>query len=268
MDCHEFEELAGAYALGAVTPEEKSRADAHLAHCLQCQKLARELIATAHVLPLSVEPIPHSSLQKEALFARIRASEASRRGQPGPSQLRQPPARKRSWHTPLLAVAAVLLLALLAGMTAWNISLQHQLATQPAPPTVKVYTLQGLGQKQGISGEIIALPQQGTTTLIVHGLARLQGSHIYQGWLLYNKQPTSIGILSMDAEHDVALLRFPGDLKKYDTLAISLEPGPQASQAAPQGPVIAAGGLQKPTILESQLQSRYGDIVTTVPYTL
>ncbi|HEX4206485.1 MAG TPA: zf-HC2 domain-containing protein [Ktedonobacteraceae bacterium] len=54
MDCQEFEELSGAYALGALTPEEQQRADEHLAQCARCHETYRELQAVVELLPLTV----------------------------------------------------------------------------------------------------------------------------------------------------------------------------------------------------------------------
>ena len=52
MTCEEFEELSGAYALDAVTPEERRSAAEHLANCAQCRGLLQELNKVVALLPL------------------------------------------------------------------------------------------------------------------------------------------------------------------------------------------------------------------------
>ena len=43
MTCKEFEELSGAFVLGAVTAEEREAARAHLVQCMACARLYQEL---------------------------------------------------------------------------------------------------------------------------------------------------------------------------------------------------------------------------------
>lgn len=245
MNCQEFEELAGAYALDALLPEERRRAEEHLAACPSCQKLAQELRSTAHLLPLSVKQVPHTP-QKEALLSRVQASEGAR-GMGGVSQgaASAPPPpqlirrKAADWRVRTLAAVAALLLVLLGGMTAWNISLQQQLALRSAPSAV--YALKGLTNQANISGEFITLPQQGETLLIMHDLPTLEGSQVYQGWLMRKNQPSSIGVLTV--QQGVATLRFKGEIQGFDAVAVSREPGPLASPNAPRGQVIALGSL-------------------------
>jgi len=49
MTCEEFEELSGAYVLGAVTPAEREAARVHLAGCAKCTHLWQELRAAAEL---------------------------------------------------------------------------------------------------------------------------------------------------------------------------------------------------------------------------
>src|SRR5256885_8939930 len=51
------------------------------------------------------------------------------------------------------------------------------------------------------------------TVLIMQGLPKLQGTHVYQGWLIQNNTPVSIGLLSV--QNGVASVDFPGDITNY-----------------------------------------------------
>lgn len=246
MTCTDFEELSGAYVLNAITPEEQQAADAHLAGCSHCRTLVRELRTAIDFLPLSVPQVAPSSALKERVLTAIQDDA-------GPvqyiEQIRKLKRRRSSWRTwssQLLAVAAVLLLLLLVGVGAWNMALQQQishLSSTIASNAPVTYSLQSTGASKtaDISGELTYYPRQHITVLIMHGLPQLTGAHVYQGWLLKGKQPTSIGLLNV--ENGLATLDYPGNLTSFNAAAVSLEPGPQATPNTPAGPVLALGAL-------------------------
>jgi anti-sigma-K factor RskA len=119
-------------------------------------------------------------------------------------------------------------------------ALQHQVAL--------AYAIQGNASAQAATGKLIYLPQQDITLLVVEGLPQLQGTHVYQGWLIHGKQPKSIGLFSV--QNGIASLTFPGNIAGYELAAVSMEPGPAASKGVPAGPVMAAGELTHPILPE------------------
>jgi anti-sigma-K factor RskA len=237
MDCQEFEALSGAYTLDAITDDERREADAHLAQCPKCQRIVRELQSVVNFLPLSVPPVEPSSHLKKRLFATIHHE--------APRNITPPQPQRswwRRWDTRLLVAVAALLCILFVGMLAWNLSLQRQLALQPRPVSSPItYTLHSATGTANVTGELIYFPQLHLTALIMRGLPPLQGKQVYQGWLLTNKHPKSLGLLHMQDES--AILNFSGNVKGYDTVAVSIESGPQASPNSPRGEVVAVGLL-------------------------
>ncbi|HET9921950.1 MAG TPA: anti-sigma factor [Ktedonobacteraceae bacterium] len=263
MTCKEFEELSGAFALNAITPEERRAAEAHLAECAACTQLYHELRAVVDLLPLSVTQISPSPEMKERVLAAIR--EESKHGNErsesvpvplAPRPRRQPgPSRWQRWGMPLVAAAAVLMFVLFGTMMVWNITLQHQLGSvqnqliaiqhSQLASSAQVTDVQGSGTALRATGELIYYPQQNLTVLVMHNLPQLRGTHVYQGWLLRGNQPTSIGLLNTN--NGSAMISFPGNAKGqgYDTTAVSVEPGPAASQGSPHGQVVAVGSLKQ-----------------------
>ena len=79
--------------------------------------------------------------------------------------------------------------------------------------------------------------------LTMHGLPTLEGTKVYQGWLLHDKQPTSIGLLNVRG--GLASVDFQGNVGDYTAAAVSVEPGPIASKDAPKGQIIAIGSVSK-----------------------
>ena len=253
MTCEEFEELSGAYALDAVTPPERQAAAAHLADCARCRSVLREFNGVVELLPLTVTPVQPRAMVWEQIGSALLPDKTAPMRRPGPALRRM---RRRRWTAPSLAVAAVLLFGLLSGMTVWNLSLMQQVTslqhlthapTQQAVPE-GTYRVTGTNPAQGVRGEVLSLPQEHLTLLILHGLPPPRGQQVYQGWLLHlNGQKisgaTSIGLLNL--VHDTASVSFSGEVTGYDAIAVSLEPGPMATPKAPQGKVIAFGALKQ-----------------------
>jgi len=235
MTCDEFEELSGAYALDAITPAEREAARAHLAGCAKCTRRLQELRAVVEQLPYSVTQVNPPESLKGRVLESIRKESGATSTQPIPIS-----SRPRRWSTHLLATAAVLLLLLFGGMIVWNVSL-HQQNTSLEHQVALVYAIRGTSFAQGASGKAIYLPEQNITVLVIQGLPQLQGTQVYQGWLIHDKQRRSIGLVSM--ENGVASVTYPGNIAGYEVAAVSREPGPAASTNMPAGPIVAAGEL-------------------------
>ena len=279
MTCKEFEELSGAFVLGAVTTEEREAAQLHLAQCKACARLYQELRSVVALLPLSVLQVtPPATLEAQVLAAiRREAGIAARSTQHVQTATPEhPQRRKRRWATIALAVAAVLLLTLLGGMSRLAYSLENQLTstgqqegqqlanTEQQLANIKqqltnteqqlasisprqMAIITGTAIVKGATGELFYLPQQNITVLVMHGLPQLQGRHLYQGWLLFVQGKKimsirSVGMLTMQG--NTASVSFPGNVISYNTAAISREPGPAPSLKAPAGPVVAAGPVK------------------------
>ena len=67
------------------------------------------------------------------------------------------------------------------------------------------------------------------------------------GWLIDGKQPTSIGLLSM--QNGVAGVIYSGTIAGYQVAAVSREPGPTAGKNVPAGPVVVTGAVKEPTVV-------------------
>ncbi len=243
MTCEEFEELSGAYALDAVTPSEREAAGAHLAECAKCTRRLQELRAVVEQLPYSVIQVNPPESLKERVLESIRNESRILSTQPVPMSSRL----RLGWSTQLLAIAAVLLLLLFGGMIAWNVSLHQENTSLGSQVTslqhkvALVYAIQGTSFAPGASGKVIYLPEQNITVMVIQGLPQLQGTQVYQGWLIHDKQPRSIGLLSM--ENGVASMTYPGNIAGYEVAVLSREPGPSASTNMPAGPIVATGEL-------------------------
>jgi hypothetical protein len=111
LTCEEVRDALGAYALGALDPDEIEGIEAHLVTCAACRaELARDMEAVdalAVAIAPSVAPSPDV---RARLLATARATPAY--VDPAPVSLAQRAAKSRvpSWVLPIMAAAATLLL--------------------------------------------------------------------------------------------------------------------------------------------------------------
>lgn len=181
--------------------------------------------------------------------------QSGQRQQPTPLSGRRAAAtqtrRSRQWLMPLVAAAAILFLLLSGGLTAWNVSLQHQVTGLQASATsatansvtLTTYGVQGTSAAPGATGQVLYLPKQHVTVIVMHGLPQLAGTQVYQGWLIKGKQTTSIGLLNVQPD-GTATVNYNGDIQGFDAAAVSKEQGPTATPNAPKGAVVAVGALK------------------------
>lgn len=238
MDCHQCEELAGAYALGATSESERRSVQAHLATCASCSRMARELQEITDRLPLSVPQIEPSSTVHRRVMAAIEAdSQAFKRTWQSAGRARGG-TWWQIWQMRLACAAIVVLLVCVGSLVAWGISVQRQATSQ-----IYTYAIQGTSRDAAASGKAIYIPEDQITMIVVRNLPTLQGTQVYQGWLITRQTPLSIGVLRV--VNGTAILGFPGDLQNYNEIAISIEPGPLATPQAPAGPIVAEGKVQQ-----------------------
>lgn len=259
MTCEQFEELSGAYVLDAVTPAERQEAEAHLVQCTKCTRLVQDLRSAVAFLPLSVPQVnPPPSLENRVIDA-IHEDVGLTAPPTQRSRIVQSPQRvqRQRWLPRVVVAAAVLMLCLLGGLGALNLSLSHQVSSlqqqlaqvvnQQHATGATTYKVQGLAQAQGATGELIYFPAQNVTVLEMHGLPQLSGTQVYQGWLLQTKGNTPASVISigvLNSQPGAASVSYSGNVTGYNLTAISIEHGPKAS-SSPSKQVIAEGSLQE-----------------------
>jgi anti-sigma-K factor RskA len=249
MTCNDFNELSGAYILDAITEEERKAAEEHLTHCPRCVLLVKELHSIADLLPLAVPQIDPSPELKHRVLASIQtnADESLQPTSLTPELRTTQPVHKRvtqrraiwsRWGIQLIAAAAVLLLALSSGLTAISSGLQGPNQVLQTPVVVLTDTIHGQATAPQAQGQLLYIPEQNITILIMHGLPPVHNK-VYQGWLIKDKKPVSIGLLTV--HNDAATLGFRDKAQGYNAVAVSEEQGP--SPSAKPSKIVAVGQL-------------------------
>lgn len=220
MRCEEFEELAGAYAIGALPADELIEADHHLATCDKHQDVS-ELRAVAASLGRAVPEMDPPPALKTRLMDIVHAEARAERRASEPRQagrgifgairdwLRQP-----QTGYALAGAFAVVAIALLV----WNFSLQSDNGGGPNDGTL-VASMSGAG-----SGTFTYLPDEDVALMRIDGMAPAPAGNTYQLWVMRGGEAISLGLMNVnDAGTSYGFItnqRFFDD----DQLAVTLEP--------------------------------------------
>ena len=246
-------DLRGAFALGAVDAAEAASVRAHLATCAECQAEMAELWTMADVLRETVEPLEPPPALRDRIAAAIAVEATSSpaiSAPPAPAALGSPsriapldrtsePIRKPAsfWSraTPWAAAAAILLL-LSAGLLVWNLRLRAEIATAPVTETI---ALAPTDAAPGARGEVTYLPQDDLFILDVRDLPPLEPDQVYEVWLIgEDGVPAPAGVFDQPTDQHAIV----AERDRYETLAITAEPGPLGT-AAPTGEIVATASL-------------------------
>lgn len=271
MDEHEqhVHDLVGAYVLGAVTPEESTLVEQHLATCAACRHLESELREVESLLPsLAGEMAPPPDL-KSRLMAMVTAEAATASGaetpltelpaaphqappgalngrqpartpQPAPLPLPDRRSRRSARFSPLLAIAAALLLVIV-GAGVWR-----AISGTPPQPT-RVYAMGGQTIPT-ISGKLAYYKDGHKLVLNLTGLRGIPSGRVYELWLVHTEGSAIVKALGMGefrpAAHGQGQLTLtgsvvPANMSYYNVAALTVERAPRS--LTPTLPIVASG---------------------------
>jgi len=248
-----YQDLLGAAASGTLTAEEQRLLKPHLDGCAECRADLLDFREIASALAMTLDERVPSPELRDRIEASIRQSSSAPsspadtwlpQGQGAapiqepafatPVQTPLPSARK---PTPLRAryvwaTAALVLLAVVAGTLAGRLifaddspeNAGEAIALQIEPPIPNA------------SGELTYLPDERVFKLTMHNMPVAPVDHVYQVWLIDTNGPIPVGMVDQ-ASGQFAVA---ADRSRYDTFAITVEPGPLGSLAPTTDPIITA----------------------------
>jgi anti-sigma-K factor RskA len=227
MTHRQAEELAGAFALGALDRDEDAAVRAHLADCREAHPELEAALGAGIVMAESLEPVSPSASVRDRLMATIERMPQAK-SQPGVEPARDSRRGWLDWLTPRvarpLAVAAV---AAVIAVGAWNIGLQSQLGQRDAALRAIASAISG-GQAafrvegQAGHGYVVETPGEGAA-LVVTDLADLPPDRIYELWLLNPAgSPVAVGTLA-STQDAVAVVQLERDLSGFSIFAVTVE---------------------------------------------
>jgi len=231
MNCTTVNELAAAYALGAIEADEERRVAEHLSTCGQQHSDVRSMIEAAALVPVSLEPVAPSAALRGRLMATIAQTPQENAVPATPAQAPQPRApqpirsaepRRPWWQlAPLPASLAAVALAAVVGIGSWNISLNQQLGDRDAALRA-VASADAIFAAQGTAGAGWVIESGEQAIFMAEDLLDLPADQLYQLWLIDgDNAPVAVGTVS-DTD-GVALVTLERDLGSATTFAITVE---------------------------------------------
>ena len=245
----DLENLSGAFALDAVSPEERAAVERALAGSESLRAEAGELADTAAALADAVQPVRPSAGLKDAIFAQLDATPQLPREQAAPDAVVPPAqpvqpdpvgpaearARTRWFRRPAvvvtgIAAAAALIVGgitvpvLLAGTT----QQQDDFAAIAAASDAQRSTADVVG---GGTATVVWSGELGRAAIELDGAAPLDDASDYELWFIGADGPRSAGVVKVDASGD-ARQELAGDMAAGDAIGLTVEP---------------AGGSEQPT---------------------
>jgi anti-sigma-K factor RskA len=229
MNCEEIEELASAYAFGALPDAQRAAVAAHLASCDRHPEM-RELKAVAASRALAAEEMEPPLALKSRLMEAIQADRRAKQSATGtPTPVGRLFETIRGWFaSPRLGYGLSAALAVaVVGLLAWNISLQGGSADQV------VVSVSG-----SASGRVIYLKDEKLVVMDVHGLPALPSDKVYEVWSMSSGRATRHGLLTTVTGGD-ASASIPLDISGVSLLAVTVEQAPGVDQPT-TSPVLQA----------------------------
>lgn len=226
MTCDRVDELAAAYALGAVDAGEEREIAAHLESCAQPHTDARQQIDVAAALPGSLDPVEPSPALRGRLMATIAATPQEHRASPPAAVAKQSipvESERRPWWqvAPLRTALAAVGLAAAIGLGAWGVSLNQQLAERDAALRA-VASADSAYAVSGSAGSGWVLESEGQAIFLAESLAELPADQIYELWLIGpDDAPVAVG--TIPDPDDVAFVTLERPLDDATAFAVTVE---------------------------------------------
>ncbi len=250
---HEYyEELLGAVALGAASPEERQAVLTHTSECSICRAELAELRAAVTALPLALEEREPSPILRYRIQAMVQhelttgvefdepvslAANQDRADVVEPVPAAPPQQiRRRSPAVVLWAAAALILLAVSTGLLLWNVLLlQDQQAREDDLDSIPVRVAIA-SPPADVDADLTYLEDRGVFLLAVRSLPQLAENQVFQVWLIGEGNPVSVATFA----EETAEVAVAADRTEYAALAVSVEPGPVGSPAPTTTPILVA----------------------------
>jgi anti-sigma-K factor RskA len=202
-------ELSAAYALDALSAEERQEFEQHLAHCEEC----RETVAAFHDTAASLAHGVEAQQPPPELRARLLEQARAERGNVVPF-------RPRWTVRATSAVAAVAAVAAIA-FGIWAATLRNQLGDRP-----EAFRL------EGANGQLVVTPE-GDAALIVDDLAPAPTGKTYEAWVIEGETPEPAGTFAGGGTQTAFALTRP--VPEGATVAVTIEP--EGGTESPTGDV-------------------------------
>jgi len=212
-----FDDLKGAYVLGALDESERLEFEGYLAAHPELQSEIDELGSIADLLAFAPQEYEPSPELRRNLLGRI--GEAS-----DDSPRRRARSRERIFGPSGLAatIAAAAVLAVV-GLFLWNASLRGEVEDlRGTLETRETHELQGSGPAEDVRGEVVEVGY-GRAILVAENLPPTPEDEVYETWLMHGGVPEPAGLFEPREGGDAAA-PIEGSIDEAEAVAVTVEP--------------------------------------------
>lgn len=238
MSRERFEELKEAYALNAVSEEERREVERYLAENPSEQAEVEELSSISGLLALAPPEQEPPAHLRERLMDQVRAEASEAEAGGAASTGRE---SREGWARRLFGArgaAAAVAAAAILGLAVWNVSLQSEVRElrDSQGMQMSTYELQGHGEAETVEGELVRIGDQGAM-LVATDLPELPEGKTYEMWTIDEGQPESCGVF--EASEGPAIETIGQPISEAEQFAITVEPEGGSEQPTTE-PIIVA----------------------------
>ena len=185
LDCARVDELAAAYALAAVEPNDDRAISAHLASCSEPHADARELVVAGAALATMLEPIRPPADLRDRLMSTVARTPQDHRVQSAESNRSVMTAPAPAWwrFSPVPSALAAVGLAAAIGLGAWGLTTNSQLGQRDAALRA-VASADAIYAASGEAGSGWLIKTGDQALFLADGLAELPSDRLYHSWLI------------------------------------------------------------------------------------
>lgn len=242
LACESVDELAAAFALGAVDRDEERAVSAHLSTCPKRHPEAHSLLAAGQILPRSLDPVAPSDGLRARLMATVAETPQEHR-MPQRAAVERPSRteRARPWwqFSPIPSALAAAGLVAAVGLGAWAVNLNGELAERDAA-LAAIASADAVHAISGAAGSAVLVETDDSAIFVANDLADLPAGRLYQFWLI-DAGGTPLPAGTLDDADGVVLATLERELGSATTFAVTLE---RTAVDAPTSAPIMAGDIQ------------------------
>jgi anti-sigma-K factor RskA len=222
LGCADVNELAAAYALGAVDPDEELAVSEHLSTCPRPHADARDMIEGASLVAASLPSVTASAHLRDRLMATAAATPQEQRPLAAAGGARDSEPSRPWWQlSPLPSALAAVALALAVGLGAWGLSLNAQLAERDAALRA-VASADAAYVAQGEAGNGWVIESGGRAMFMADDLADLGAGQLYELWLI-DAEGTAVAAGTLTDTDGMALVTLEQPIGDAVTFAMTVE---------------------------------------------
>ncbi len=230
-----FDDLKEAYALGALSEEERQEFEDYLAAHPELRAEVDDLKSVANLLALAPQEYEPPPELRRNLMDRIASSPGATLADRSPRQ-----GVLRRLFGPGGLVAATVLALAFVGLFVWNVSLrgENEAMQDKLQGQRTTYELQGTGAARDVRGEVIRVGDE-RAVLVAENLPSAPEGKVYEAWLMRDDIPEPAGLFEPTRDGGAAAAPIEGSLRDADAVAVTVEPS-GGSSAPTSDPLLTA----------------------------